>query len=249
MRCADLDGAILEYAAGIADEADARDVRAHVLRGCPRCIGRLAEAKAVAAEIPLSLEPVSPRAEVRERLMARIQPPTKIVPFPAPERGRGWVRPALAAAVAAGVVGAAVWIPLRQERAQLRLQLAGAEEALRTMRSPRVAVVSLGGGEKQPNAVGRIFWDRVRNQWWFYASELAPPDPGRTYELWFINDKGDKVPAGTFDVDASGSGQLMVSVPDGIGTITLAAVTDEPRGGSPQPTGQIHLVGKVANPS
>jgi anti-sigma-K factor RskA len=108
-----------------------------------------------------------------------------------------------------------------------------------------VQVVALAGGEPQPGARGRIFWDRARGEWRFYAAELRPPGPGRTYELWLIDDRNRKIPAGTFDVDARGEGELHVSLKVDAGTIVAAAVTDEPAGGVAQPTGSIQLVGAI----
>jgi anti-sigma-K factor RskA len=99
--------------------------------------------------------------------------------------------------------------------------------------------------QEQSPAFGRILWDQQKQQWHVYVFDLKPPPPGRTYELWFIKPDQTKVPAGTFDTDASGKGSLRVQLPEDIGPIALAAITDEPAGGSPQPTGAIHLVGQV----
>lgn len=56
---------------------------------------------------------------------------------------------------------------------------------------------------------------------------------GRTYELWFIDDDGP-APAGTFTVD---DGSVIHRV-DGAAPATVA-ITEEPAGGSPEPTGPI----------
>ncbi len=56
---------------------------------------------------------------------------------------------------------------------------------------------------------------------------------GRTYELWFIDDEGI-VPAGTFTTD----GGSFVHRVDGVASETVA-ITNEPEGGSPQPTGPV----------
>lgn len=57
---------------------------------------------------------------------------------------------------------------------------------------------------------------------------------GRTYELWFIDDSGPR-PAGTFDVDADGTVNHRVDVT----APATVAITEEPAGGSPQPTGPV----------
>ena len=75
---------------------------------------------------------------------------------------------------------------------------------------------------------------------------MKPAPEGKTYELWFVTAAEEKIPAGTFDVGASGEATLLVEIPEGIGTLVLAAVTDEPAGGSPQPTGSFQVLGPVA---
>jgi anti-sigma-K factor RskA len=258
MTCEQLHDVILEVAAGTAGAAEARALRAHLSAGCPVCAARLAEAEAIGGQLPLALPPVAPSASVKVRLMERIAAdPRVVVPFPT-ERARPpaarspWLPAAVAAGIAAAIVGVAVYVPLARDRDALRADLSRldgelrvAAETVRVLRSPSVQVVSLGGGEPQPGARGRIFWDRGRGEWRFYAAELRPPGAGRTYELWLINDRNEKIPAGTFGVDARGEGELHVSLPAGAGTIVAAAVTDEPEGGVPQPTGSIQLVGSI----
>ena len=74
---------------------------------------------------------------------------------------------------------------------------------------------------------------------------MKPTEAGRTYELWFVTADQRKVPAATFDVGADGDASLVVKPPKELGAIALAAVTEEPSGGVPQPTGAILLVGKL----
>jgi anti-sigma-K factor RskA len=132
--------------------------------------------------------------------------------------------------------------------ANLESDAARNTETVQMMRSPSVEVVPLRGSAAQPGASGRIFFDRSRGRWYFHASQLRPAGSGKTYELWFINREQQKLPAGTFDVDQNGEGTLQVDVPQGAGTLALAAVTDEPAGGAPQPTGEIQLAGELATP-
>ena len=67
---------------------------------------------------------------------------------------------------------------------------------------------------------------------------------GRTYQLWFIKD-GKPVPSVTFNVAPAGDAVVsQVSVP-AEGQLSAAAVTEEPAGGSPQPTTPVLLVGAL----
>jgi anti-sigma-K factor RskA len=143
-------------------------------------------------------------------------------------------------------------VQLARQEAQLQAlesQVQNAAMTIRLLRSPAVQVVSLGGAEAQPEAAGRIFWDKTRGEWRFFAANMRPAGPGKTYQLWFVTDDQRKISAGTFDVDPSGESEIVVKVPEGIGRLALAAVTDEPAGGVPQPTGHFQLLGKIPPPA
>jgi len=139
---------------------------------------------------------------------------------------------------------------LEREVAERDARIAGLEgeaqrssETVRMLRSPQVEVIPLRGGTAQPEAGGRLFFDHAAARWYFHASRLRPAGPGKTYELWFINHAQQKIPAATFDADASGEATLLVDVSQKPGALALAAVTEEPAGGLEQPSGAIQLVG------
>ncbi len=77
----------------------------------------------------------------------------------------------------------------------------------------------------------------------FYAFDLPPLAPDKTYQLWYIDDQDRKTSAGTFNVDAHGKALLVVDEPLPVERIQAWAVTLEPRGGMPQPTGPLVLAG------
>jgi anti-sigma-K factor RskA len=104
---------------------------------------------------------------------------------------------------------------------------------------------ALTGAPAQPAAVGRIYRDATTGQWQMLAANMKPAPTGKTYELWFVPAAGKPVRAGIFDVDPEGIGQLTVTIPPDIGPIAKAAVTDEPAGGTDQPTGNFQILGNV----
>jgi anti-sigma-K factor RskA len=63
------------------------------------------------------------------------------------------------------------------------------------------------------------------------------------YEVWFIKDK-TPVGVGTFTVDAQGNGQIVVDAPAAIGSYQIAALTEEPQGGSLSPTSDVLMAGQ-----
>jgi anti-sigma factor RsiW len=72
VNCQDRTDSIHLYAAGALPDAEAMELREHLATGCPACQVELAGASAVASMLPLSLDPVNPPADLKQRLMRRI---------------------------------------------------------------------------------------------------------------------------------------------------------------------------------
>jgi anti-sigma-K factor RskA len=81
------------------------------------------------------------------------------------------------------------------------------------------------------------------------TAHLPALQPGRTYQLWVVLPQRPPIGAGVFDVNASGSG--VVIAPSSLNaTLSSAsnatfAITNEPAGGSPAPTTDILIAGKL----
>lgn len=110
---------------------------------------------------------------------------------------------------------------------------------LSVLGASRLQQVQLAALPPAPSANGRMFVDPGSGEALFSATGLPALPSNRTYQLWFIAE-GKPVSAGTFDIGPGGQGQLLVEarLPDG-GVIW--AVTVEPAGGVPQPTGEMVL--------
>jgi hypothetical protein len=264
VSCAARRDAILLYAFEQLEPEETAALMAHLRTGCPTCIGELAAAKTIAGEMALAVPPVAPSQAVKDRVLAATRSTAEARPpvpaaIPMPRRGARWPAFAATALLAAGIAGVVVQIPARREvaltRAALRaaedaaqssqIRAASAERKLRALGAPATRVYAMGPAGPQPEAAARIFWDESRGTWQVFFSKMKPPAAGRTYQLWFITPSQAKVSAGTFEVDAAGDGTLDIEVPKDLGAIALAAVTEEPEGGVPQPTGEIQLVGKL----
>lgn len=91
-------------------------------------------------------------------------------------------------------------------------------------------------------AVARFVYSPRLDTGVFVAHDLEPLAPDATYELWLFHDD-TPVPATVFDADDHGRALAVVE-----GSVTgaeFAAVTVEPHGGSPEPTGDTVLHGPV----
>jgi hypothetical protein len=146
---------------------------------------------------------------------------------------------------------------LRGESRQLAARAAAAErqaalaqaESLRLARTisilaaPGVQSVRLAGMGTSHAAAGRTYVDVADRQAVFYASGLPALGPDKTYQLWYLDDQDHPTSAGVFEVDARGKAALVVDQPLPVERIQAWAVTVEPRGGRPQPTGPMALAG------
>jgi anti-sigma-K factor RskA len=245
---------VAALAAGLDLGPERRELEAHLAEGCPRCEElriRLEEAAtALAAEAP----PVTPPAALRDRILVAIRTgPARVSPVRS-TGGTAWRVLAAAAALAAVIVVLddarlrRQREDLRSQSAQLagRLQSAETELAQRTLRarvleSDDVRMLILGGQGPQPDARGRVFWSARARRGVLVAGNLAALPTDRQYELWVFQ-KGKPVAAGVFDADPEGRVAFeSTDFPEA--EAQNFAVTVEPRGGVPAPTGPIVLVG------
>lgn len=127
----------------------------------------------------------------------------------------------------------------RRQVAAMRAQVAQQRELLSLLRSPETEVVTLAGLKPSPAARGRMWWNPEAGGI-FVASALPAAAPGKTYQLWAIAG-GRPVGAGVFGVDSKGAGGLRVRPLPGARKVDAFAVTLEPAGGLPQPSGETYL--------
>ena len=129
--------------------------------------------------------------------------------------------------------------------ADLRDSVAARDRLIAELTGPSVAVVKLTAtGATPPSAL--MFWDRARDRWTFIAHHLAAPADQHVYELWLIDRAGRKIGAGTFTPSGSGNALVRATYRLAADSLSAIAVTLEPAGGVPQPTGPIVLAGSGA---
>jgi hypothetical protein len=92
----------------------------------------------------------------------------------------------------------------------------------------------------------QFFWNRKHNRAIIHAFGLKPAQPGRVYQLWLMKD-GKPIPSTTFNSEADGHALTLAFDVPAEGGYTAAAITEEPEGGSLQPTLPILLFGTVSS--
>lgn len=128
-------------------------------------------------------------------------------------------------------------------RAEFERERTDRERAAAILSAADVTYTALDGVAPAGSARARAYISPTRGL--FFAAEGLPPLPdGRTYQLWTIV-RGAPVSHGVFDLPADGRAQVLAQAPPG--PIDAVAVTIEPAGGVPAPTGDKVLIGLPAN--
>ena len=118
------------------------------------------------------------------------------------------------------------------------------QSAMAVINAPDVARIDLAGQPDAPDARARAFWSRDRGMV-FSASKLPPPPAGKTYQVWVVTSEPAPISAGLVQPDAEGRVDAVFATPPDIPQPVAVAVTLEPAGGVPAPTGAKVLVGTV----
>jgi hypothetical protein len=132
-----------------------------------------------------------------------------------------------------------------RERAELEQRVREREATLAAVSGPTARVIEMAAA--RPAAPGgRMFWDPSTHRWTFFAHNLPAVRAGREYQLWLITADQQKIPAGTFRPDPRGNAVVEATYALPADALAAVAVTEEPAGGLPQPTGEILIVGAAA---
>jgi len=212
---------------------------------CAICRAEVQAFRDVTGVLAQAAPDATPAPELRDRILVEAR---RVRPI---GRGRAGIGPWLAAAaclllaLASGYAYVRARGALRRADAALaaeRDKLAARDSLIATIFSPDVATAALAATGKPPSA--RLYWNPSRHRVVMAVFDLPPAPAGRTYQLWAIA-KGKPVSLGVFNTAADGRLIAAMDVPPGL-TFELTAVTEEPAGGSPAPTQQPFLIGKVA---
>jgi anti-sigma-K factor RskA len=260
------------YALGILGIDERGEFDSH-LATCPQCHREFREVALVAECLGRVVEPQEPPADLRRRVLAAAlaSRSPEVRPGPSPFQSRGARKPSAgytlapwllaAASFAVVALGLYSWSLHRRlvetdaalQQAQARLasvesQIASlrtvSDETTQTadvLSAPDVVRVELTGQADAPRARGRAFWSPSRGLV-LAANNLPALPQGRVYQLWVLT-RSAKVSAGLMRPDDLGRlrGASRVA---GLEAQAIA-LTMEPEGGVPQPTGSIYMVGAL----
>lgn len=243
------------YALGVLDEHDRHRFEFHLASGCGRCEQVLHDARIVADELSYLIEPIAPEEQVRDRLFERIdldaEDSAEETDRPETRKAGNWVPFALAATLLL-TIGLGYQTQVLKQKVQTVLdehstanrRIAELQISVDLLSAPQTQTVSLNGRDPIPGAEAKAFIDPAQRRLFLYVYNLPPTPPGKTYQLWLLVG-GTPVSAGIFDVNPDGTGRFDAEKLSPFSGKVNVAVTIEPEGGVPQPTGPMVLLGSV----
>ncbi len=235
------------------------------LASCAVCAAEVKALAGVAGALPHALPQVDPPPGLRDRVLAAAAA-ARVRPEPTAGEGSrrafnaGWLAAAAMFVAAAGLgIYAAT---LRQRLDGVEIQLAdaltrlnrseqqvavavksveAAESRMAVLTAPDLLQVDLAGQPPAPQARGRAFLSRARGL--LFAANALPPLPaGRIYQLWYLTPTVP-VSAGLLQPDVGGQIVTAFQPPADLVQPSGFAVSIEPAGGVPAPTGALYLAG------
>ncbi|HST89312.1 MAG TPA: anti-sigma factor [Ktedonobacterales bacterium] len=233
-RDSHVDDLIDAYALGALEPDEVDAVERH-LETCPRCRVLVARARALADAFLLAVPRIAPSPDLRDRLMRRIAAEAA-----GSAASMDTSRPTSAPTTTANPVARF-----------LRSLLGGEGEThdagglLRDLLAdPECVILPVPGTDEAPGASARFVGSPHRSEGVLVAGGLRPSGAGRAYQVWFLHG-GQPQPNTVFRADHSGHGAGVFRLDRPVFDFDTVAVTPEPEGGSPAPTGPIVLAGAL----
>lgn len=247
------------YAIGALEGEEKQAIESHVSE-CAACSRKLAEAQGRIAMLALGAPRVEPSLGVKERLMSQIRAKADgravISPSVEAERGGGffggwWVAVLAPVAVALALAAFFLWkenARLDRQLAELRAsmqdqqkQLDYARNVAHLLEARDTVTVSLAPMPGMAHGAVKVMYNEKMGML-MYDGWIEPPPEDKSYQLWVVPKEGSPVSVGVFNPATSDTAHWMTKVPGGVAAKAFA-VTLEPAGGMPHPTGPMVLVG------
>lgn len=244
------------FALGLLSGYELREIEAHLEEGCEICEGLLKDNDIVFNSLSYSLEDSPVPDEIKKKIFEKLEAGERLRDDVATAGFWHNIRPIWLNL--GTVLSAALIIFLVISNVSLRNKLSSQQEALNELlaksgketemmqffTNPKVDIVKLASIMTDTEASGKLMMNPDTHQALLLVSDIPPLTEGKTYQLWII-DNGNPVSMGTFEVDRDGNHMMEIkSMPEPTERSRFA-VTLEPEGGMPHPTGDIYLLGSL----
>ena len=253
------------YAIDAVTEEERRTVEAH-LAMCPACVAEVESYAAVVELLGRDAPPRQPPAALRAKVLNQVPRAGRnvdLIDAGQARRARSIVPPWLLAAAAAAFVAVGLYAVTLHRRVttlerdyhtavaqaegaaadveRWRMRAAAAPRSTDVLASGDVVKIDLAGQPPATGARARAFWSRSRGLV-FAAAGLPAPAAGKVYQVWMVT-RDAAISAGLLVVDDQGRYSLLARTDPDVAPPVALAVTLEPAGGVPSPTGPKYLLG------
>ena len=246
------------YALGALDADEKQRFEEH-LSACSACRQELAVAQQRTSLLGLAAPPVAPRPQVKSALLEKVKiekaktegrvstnPPAPAVP----KKIRWGLRFSLGFGLATAVLAFATFELARQDLnrgkqiKQLQTQVSQDAAAIQNVGqlagAPDTVMITLFQQAGGPPGQAHVLYN-ARMGLAAYSGQIAPAPADKSYQLWLVPATGAPLNAGLVAANQQ-NGAIVVHLAPGVAAKAFA-VTLEPAGGRPQPTGPKVLVG------
>jgi anti-sigma-K factor RskA len=255
------------YALGALDDAERKAFESHVA-SCADCAAKLAEARGRVAILAFAAPRSAPSPGVKESLMRQViasaEGPggslARTKPESAADGGffQRWWAMLLPVASAFALATVLLWLhneqlnrqlaDLRTTNQTLQQDLAETRHQADLIAARETLVVPLWSQKGAPDMHGeghaRVLYN-AKEGMMTYDGWLPSAPPDKSYQLWLVPMNGAPISAGVFNPKNGEMSHMMKKLPAGV-TAKAFAVSLEPAGGMPQPTGPMVLVGPTS---
>ena len=264
MKCEQAEEFLPAHALDALEGEDAAELEEH-LEGCPACRLALEGHRRVVLHLPETVPQVDPPADLKGRLMARIDSLEAAAKagttkpwgvrdiarrwFGLPEPGRVQVFIGSLAVVSLFLIGWTIFQTLevnnlRDDNVQLASEIRAQWDTLAFATNEGVETVRLVGTEVAPMTKGSVLVNPKENKAILMVTGLTPPSKGMVYQLWLWKHDTSPSSLGTFGNVRNGYVMWRFQSPISLVTNRVWGVTMEPSGGSEKPTGELVMGGE-----
>lgn len=262
------------YALGALDPPEHAALEAHLATGCPQCTKAVAEARWLVSQLAYTANEAHPSDMLKGRLMQTVRAEAQSAKSGRGGGGAGsratpyWMAAGIAALLLITIYSAwnahrmqeelrasneRIAARMGEERTRSQQKIAAMEEQVAEMRrenailtDPTAVKITLMPQKIQaPQLVA--MWQE-KNGIVLTGQKVPMPTGNHVLQLWLIPKAAGAKPMPSVTLRPDANGKLVMVVahpPEDVHDIKALAITEEPEGGSPQPTSAIRWVGAM----